>query len=393
MTGQETPSAGPRTMRLRYAGRCKDCGADLPRGTRAVYDPGTKTVCCLACTGEGAVPVEEPASVVEPAEAVPQPAPDLSPGVAGASARREHERRVAAREDRVRSKHPKLGGLILALSDEPQTTKAWATGAVGEERLGRRLDALAGPLVKVLHDRGIPGSKANLDHLVVCASGVFVVDAKRYKGRPRRTVEGGLFSPRTEKLLVGRRDCTRLVTAGLKQADLVREALAEAAEEVRSVLCFVEADWPLLASDFLVRKVSVTWPKKLVSTIRRPGPLDEDLVGSVHQRLAAAFPLREPPATSGRVVSAVVVRAAAVQRSEVHAFLMRSGVDWCHERRDPPGARRPLGRHAAAARPRGGPRPVAVGLPAGADPRRCLAPIDGRGPRADRLPQRRRGRR
>ncbi|WP_134772996.1 nuclease-related domain-containing protein [Ornithinimicrobium flavum] len=129
--------------------------------------------------------------------------------MAGSSARREHERRVAKREERIRQKHPRLGGLILAVSDDPQTTKAWATGAVGEERLGRRLDPRRPP-GRVLHDRGIPGSRANLDHLVVCPTGVYVVDAKRYQGRPHRVVEGGLFTPRTEKLLVGRRDCTKL---------------------------------------------------------------------------------------------------------------------------------------------------------------------------------------
>jgi hypothetical protein len=210
--------------------------------------------------------------------------------VAGSSARREHERRVAAREERIRSKHPRLGGLILAVSDDPQTTKAWATGAVGEERLGRRLDGAVGPLVRVLHDRGIPGSRANLDHLVVCPTGVFVVDAKRYQGRPHRVVEGGLFRPRTERLLVGRRDCTKLVDAGLQQADLVREALTDDAVEVRSVLCFVGADWPLLSEDFVVRDVTVTWPRKLVSTITRPGPLVEEKVIAMHGRLASAFP-------------------------------------------------------------------------------------------------------
>lgn len=194
-----------------------------------MYDPATKTVCCVACdasqgaarvdSGEGILIAPAPKATDQPvtpgpaetAEAMP---PDTSPGVAGSSARREHERRVAAREERIRSRHPKLGGLILALSDDPQTIQAWATGAVGEERLGRRLDAAAGPLVRVLHDRRIPGSRANLDHLVVCPTGVFVVDAKRYQGRPHRVVEGGLFSPRTEKLLVGRRDCTKLVDVG-----------------------------------------------------------------------------------------------------------------------------------------------------------------------------------
>lgn len=306
MTETDSPSTGPRDMRLRYAGRCPGCATELPRGTRALYDPGTKTVSCLACAfsdteGPGHQTDNRPSGSTaeveqeQPTDPDPvleeEPATgDTSPGVAGSSARREHERRVAAREERIRSKHPRLGGLILAVSDDPQSTKAWATGAVGEERLGRRLDATAGPLVKVLHDRGIPGSRANLDHLVVCPTGVFVVDAKRYQGRPHRVVEGRLFTPRTEKLLVGRRDCTKLVDAGLKQADLVRAALADDTIQVRSVLCFVEADWPLLGGDFVVRGVTVTWPKKLVATITRPGALPEEQVISLHQRLASAFP-------------------------------------------------------------------------------------------------------
>lgn len=293
-------------MRLRYAGRCRECATEPPRGRRAVYDPATKTVCCLGCqvrpTGDRESPGDDTAAgdtVHGEAGHTTAPAPppaeepiagETSPGVAGSSARREHERRVAKREERIRSKHPRLGGLILALSDDPQTTKAWATGAVGEERLGRRLDAAAGPLVRVLHDRGILRSRANLDHLVVGASGVFVVDAKRYQGRPHRVVEGGFFTPRTEKLLVGRRDCTRLVDAGLKQADLVRGALADDTVVVHSVLCFIEADWPLLGGDFMLRGVAVTWPKKLAATIARPGPLTEQQVTAVHQRLAAAFP-------------------------------------------------------------------------------------------------------
>jgi len=124
----------------------------------------------------------------------------------------------------------------------------------------------------------------------MCASGVFVVDAKRYRGRPHHVVKGGFFTPRIDKLLVGRRDCTRLVDAGLKQADLVRGALADDTVEVRSVLCFVEADWPLFGGDFVIRDVTVTWPKRLAATIARPGPLTEVQITAVQQRLAAAFP-------------------------------------------------------------------------------------------------------
>lgn len=70
------------------------------------------------------------------------------------------------------------------------------------------------------------------------------MDAKRYKGRPRRSAEGRLLSPRSEKLLVGRSDCTGPVDVALKQADLWRGALAGDSVAVRGALCFVGADWP-----------------------------------------------------------------------------------------------------------------------------------------------------
>jgi hypothetical protein len=63
--------------------------------------------------------------------------------VAGSSARREYERRRAKDEERLREKWGRFGGLAVALSDERQHTKSWDRGAVGEERLGARLDALA----------------------------------------------------------------------------------------------------------------------------------------------------------------------------------------------------------------------------------------------------------
>lgn len=100
------------------------------------------------------------------------------------------------------------------------------TGEVaGEQVVGARLDALAGDGLAVLHDRRIPRTRANLDHLVVTRRSVFVVDTKKYKGRPTLRVEGGLFRPRTETLGVGGRNCTKLVDGVLKQVDLVRDAL------------------------------------------------------------------------------------------------------------------------------------------------------------------------
>lgn len=104
----------------------------------------------------------------------------VSPAQAPAN---EHDKRFARHHTRVRTAHPKLGGLLLALRDDPVHVRAWATGAGGEEEFGRRLSAVAGDQLKVLHDRKLPRSSANVDHVAVTLEAVWVLDAKRYMGK------------------------------------------------------------------------------------------------------------------------------------------------------------------------------------------------------------------
>ena len=223
-----------KRMKLRYEGTCRLCGADLPARTDAIYERSTKTVRCVECpTEEADVDVAVEVEVEPPVEVASE-----GVGAAGSSARREYERRKATDEERLRQKWGRLGGIAVALSDEKQSTKAWATGAVGEERLGARLDSLVSELIAVLHDRRIPGSKANIDHIAITAAGIWVIDAKKYKGRPELRIEGGILRPKVEKVLVGRRDCTKLVDGVLKQVDLVRALVVEV--PVTGALCFVE---------------------------------------------------------------------------------------------------------------------------------------------------------
>ena len=190
---------------------------------------------------------------------------DPAPGVAGGSARREYERRKAKDEQRIREKWGRFGNIAVAISDERQSTTAWERGAVGEERLGARLDSLVSQDIAVLHDRRIPRSKANIDHIVITRAGIWVIDAKRYKGKPELRVEGGILRPRIRKLLVGRRDCTDLVDGVLKQVDRVRDVAGDI--PITGALCFVEADWPLIGGAFTTRGVQVLWPKRLVSLL------------------------------------------------------------------------------------------------------------------------------
>lgn len=62
---------------------------------------------------------------------------------------------------------------------------AWRKGALGERATARMLASLALDGYVVLHDRAIAGSSANLDHVVVGPTGVWVVDSKRWARRTR----------------------------------------------------------------------------------------------------------------------------------------------------------------------------------------------------------------
>ncbi len=121
------------------------------------------------------------------------------------------------------------------------------------------------------------------------ASGVYVIDAKKYQGRPHLEVEGGLFRPRQERLLVGSRDCTKLVDGVLRQVDLVC-GLLDSHVPVHGVLCFVEADWPLIGGAFTTRNVQALWPRKLFPQLEAQGTLGADTVADIHRILARAFP-------------------------------------------------------------------------------------------------------
>jgi hypothetical protein len=215
------------------------------------------------------------------------PSDHLDLGTAGASARREHERRRANREKQVREKHPRIGGALLALSDDPTHETAWARGAGGEERVAKFLAKYLNDGVVVLHDRRIPGSRANIDHIAVAPSGVWVIDSKRYKGKV--AVSKPLFGK--AKLTVAGRDKTKLVEGLAKQVALVESVMRELAPgvPVRGALCFVDADLPLVGN-LSFNHFPLLYPKRLAERINRDGPLAGDGVLEVAAMLAQRFP-------------------------------------------------------------------------------------------------------
>jgi hypothetical protein len=73
---------------------------------------------------------------------------------------------------------------------------AWRRGAVGERRTARLLDPLERHGWAILHDLAVPGSRANIDHLMIGPGGVFVIDSKQYRGRLQLDPSGRLWHGR-----------------------------------------------------------------------------------------------------------------------------------------------------------------------------------------------------
>jgi Nuclease-related domain len=113
---------------------------------------------------------------------------------------------------------------------------AWRRGAAGERRTARLLASLERRGWAVLHDLAIPGTQANIDHLVIGPGGVIVVDSKRYRGRLRLDRHGMVWHGR--RLLVS---ALRRVLWAADQAD---EVLGVAEVQVAAVVAVHGASVP-----------------------------------------------------------------------------------------------------------------------------------------------------
>ena len=268
----------PREMRLRYAGLCVRCGAVLSKGQQAIYDPTSHTVRCLVCASETPAPNDMA---------------NVDVGVAGRSAKLEFERRHSMRAERVKQRFGRrLGGVVLALSSDPQSTEAWERGAEGERELAKALASVAE--VRVLNDRQVHGTRGNIDHIVIAPAGVFVVDAKDHGGQVHTVDRGGLF--RTDlRLYVGRRDCSRLADNMTWQVDAVAAFLKsiDAGEiPVTPVLCFVRAEWPVFSPPESFRGVRIEGKRSIKRLVTSGSVLTAEARDLMAAQLARAFPAK-----------------------------------------------------------------------------------------------------
>jgi hypothetical protein len=110
----------------------------------------------------------------------------------GSAARWGQEQRAAARKGPWRRVTAWLG-LNPAARQADALVQRTTIGSEWEQRTAAMLQPLTTHGWHILHDRRLPGSRANLDHVLVspCGTAVVVLDTKRWHARqPTRLVRG-----------------------------------------------------------------------------------------------------------------------------------------------------------------------------------------------------------
>ncbi len=177
---------------------------------------------------------------------------------------------------------------------QKRSIEAWGKGGDGESKLGERLELEVSTDSIVLHDRRVPSTRGNIDHLVISSGGVWVVDAKNYRGLVERR-KVGLLGARETRLYVNSRNQTKLVDKMGWQVDAVANVLGSfgfSGTPIHPTLCFTGSEWKLWSKPIWIDGVCATWPSNLVQQVNAPGLLDD----AAKRLIAHELGTRLPPA-------------------------------------------------------------------------------------------------
>jgi hypothetical protein len=153
-------------------------------------------------------------------------------------------------------------GWGLRFKPSPEAV-AWRRGAVGERRTARLLAALERHGWAVLHDLAVPGSRTNIDHLMIGPGGVFVIDSKQYRSRLQLDPSGRLWH--------GRYPLDHTVQAVSWEADQAAQVLPDPGVVVLPVVAVHGAQVPW--GKVVTHGVPVVAARRLPSMLRQLPPV------------------------------------------------------------------------------------------------------------------------
>lgn len=187
---------------------------------------------------------------------------------------------AAARARQLRTPTVRVADQLGIPTQRSREAARWEAGAAGERRTAERLAVLESEGWTVLHDRALPRTRANLDHLAVSPNGVVIVpDTKRWSGRwPVTIANGGLWH--------GDREVTDRLNGVRHEATRVSEVLGVRAIPVVLLDGPLTPDGPLRLDG--VRIVPAADACTHLRAIARSYPGRRD--PSVAARAARAFP-------------------------------------------------------------------------------------------------------
>ncbi len=212
---------------------------------------------------------------------------------AGGSLEQLCERSLARAQEHERAAHD----LLLQAHEHEAKAKACrlaagreARGLAGERVVGAVLDELGAAGWRVLHDRRLPGSVANIDHIAVGPGGIVVVDAKAYRGQA--VIVG-------DELRVGGRRRVKELEAVLRYARTIAATVQAGMPQLSAVvaypvMCF--AGSVALPMPVAVREVTLIEHDVLAPWFRSLPPfLPPQLVRQIGEVIEAAHPPRTGP--------------------------------------------------------------------------------------------------
>jgi len=242
---------------LRFGGTCDSCGAIIEKREIGWHEPLLHKARCAACG-----PLSD-----ETIKNIELPAPTESNPIGGSAALREARTR----------RDPK-----------------WIKGAAGEYLMDLSLHNHVNEGAVILTDRQVPGTKSNIDHIVVAPSGVWIIDSKNWRGKIQ--YKSATRMGMSRRLLVDGKDRTSAVEAIFNQVIPVAQIIGDKSVPIKPALVFIEGDWSDISATRLLAgrphqylTVWIAWPKAIWKKINEPGPLDADSVKRIGAALDAAL--------------------------------------------------------------------------------------------------------
>jgi hypothetical protein len=306
-----------RQIVLEQPAACFVCDQHLAVGDLAQVNDDTQQYRCAPCAARNDF-VEE----IEEIGAIDQP---VRFGTPGGAAQREYERRRAKDRQTARRELPVRialiafvmivagvfgnhlhhgdGGLFAVLAglvglayfmQRRQSTEAWGTGAKGERAVGARIAKIESKGVVAIHDRRIPGSRANIDHIAVAPTGVYVIDTKVVSGKVVVKTTGPIWNRGPVRLFIKGRDKSSFIENMDRQVEAVARVLQETpwamGVGIHPMVVLVGAEVGFFARPWRIRGVWVGWPREMQRVLSKSGSLSPQQVVELSHVLASRLP-------------------------------------------------------------------------------------------------------